>query len=216
MKLTAEDYRQTYQALSDEEFLAIDRDELVDLARRCYDTELKRRQLEPAVPDDVEEEDEVEREPVHIASDEELVRVAVISQRATAMEITKMLRDANLPSLVTDDPKVSGKYAESCFGLMTAQSCADSVRDLIGGHLTWNNQELVRRWFERDWVPEEMDLDDFSVTVDEHFGEENKVAARITVSGVHPQTEEEVEIAGIAIVHLSDGAIGEHWIKLDQ
>ena len=45
MKVTAEDFRHQYADLSDEALLDIDRQELVDLARKCYDEELARRQL---------------------------------------------------------------------------------------------------------------------------------------------------------------------------
>jgi hypothetical protein len=124
------------------------------------------------------------------------------------------INEAGLPGTITETPTVTGSYAESCFGLLVPVSCADSVRDLLAGHLTWNNQELVRRWFEKDWMPDGMDLDEFSVAVDDYFGEENKVAARITVTGVNPETKENVNVSGIAIVHLADGAIGDHWIKL--
>jgi hypothetical protein len=218
MKLTAEDYRQSYRVLSDEEFLAIDRDDLVEVARHCYDAELKRRQLEPPFTDDDEAAEEDTPPAVaapELPKGESLVQVALISQERTAREVLKMLQEASLPATITDHPKATGSYAEACFGLMTAASCASEVRDLIAGHLTWNNQELVRRWFERDWVPDDIDLDDFSVTVDEHFGEENKVAARITASGVDPETKKGVTFSGIAIVHLNDGEIGRHWIRLD-
>jgi hypothetical protein len=59
-----------------------------------------------------------------------------------------------------------------------------------------------------------MDLEDFLVTLDDSFGEENKVAARFTMTGVDPRTHEKVERSGIAIVHLADGKIAEHWIHL--
>lgn len=56
MKLTADDYRRHYSELSDEEFLAVDRDELVEMARRCYDSEMTKRQLAPpeVMPPDIE------------------------------------------------------------------------------------------------------------------------------------------------------------------
>jgi PhnB protein len=50
MKVTAEDFRHQYADLSDEALLDVDRQELVELARRCYDEELARRKLKAAAP----------------------------------------------------------------------------------------------------------------------------------------------------------------------
>jgi PhnB protein len=45
MKVSVEDVRRQYAELSDEALLDIDRQDLVDLARKCYDEELARRGL---------------------------------------------------------------------------------------------------------------------------------------------------------------------------
>jgi PhnB protein len=50
MKVSAEDFRRQYAGLSDEALLDIDRRELVDLARQCYDQELARRNLKGTAP----------------------------------------------------------------------------------------------------------------------------------------------------------------------
>ena len=50
MKVTAEDFRHQYADLSDEALLDVDRQELVELARQCYDEELVRRKLKAAPP----------------------------------------------------------------------------------------------------------------------------------------------------------------------
>jgi PhnB protein len=50
MKVTAEDFRHQYADLSDEALLDVDRQELVELARQCYDEELARRKLKAAAP----------------------------------------------------------------------------------------------------------------------------------------------------------------------
>jgi len=217
MKLTADDYRAHYRSLSDEEFLAIDRDDLVDMARRSYDAELAHRQLQPRKAEEDFASSEHERKPAlpPIPTDEEMVQVAIIASTAIAQDALKILHEADVPGFLTETPKFTGRYAEDCFGLMVPVSCVDPVRQLLAANLTWNNQDLVCRWFERDWTPEDLEIDEFRVTVEDHFGEENKVAARITVAGVNPDTRNEVQFTGIAIVHLSDGNIGEHWIRLD-
>jgi PhnB protein len=48
MKVNLEDIRRQYADLSDEGLLEIDREDLVDLARQCYDAELASRQLKAA------------------------------------------------------------------------------------------------------------------------------------------------------------------------
>jgi hypothetical protein len=46
MNVDEDDFRKRYAELSDEGLLSIDREELVDAARRCYDEELARRGLQ--------------------------------------------------------------------------------------------------------------------------------------------------------------------------
>jgi PhnB protein len=50
MKVSAEDFRRQYAVLSDEALLDVDRRDLVELARACYDEELARRQLKVPSP----------------------------------------------------------------------------------------------------------------------------------------------------------------------
>ena len=50
MKVSVEDVRRQYAELSDEALLDIDRQDLVELARKCYDEELARRQLKTGAP----------------------------------------------------------------------------------------------------------------------------------------------------------------------
>jgi hypothetical protein len=229
MKLTAEDYRRNYAQMSDEEFLAIDRDELVELARRSYDAELARRQLTP--PEVADEPGLHEEEPHHPVQEdysdippepppfpphEESVQLAVIVTGNDARYALRTLHRANVPAYLTETPEITGTYAEGCLGLLVPASCVDAARDLLAGQLGWNNQALARQWFEKDWMPDDIALNDFEVKVDEYFGEENKVAARITVTGVDPQTKKHVKLSGIAIVHLYDSKIGERWIHLDE
>jgi PhnB protein len=50
MKVSAEDFRRQFANLSDEALLDVDRRDLVEMARTCYDEELARRQLEAVRP----------------------------------------------------------------------------------------------------------------------------------------------------------------------
>jgi hypothetical protein len=217
MKLTAEDYRRHYRELSDEELLAIRREDLVEAAQKAYDAEFTKRDLDVReVEASADEEEDVDHLPeaLEMPAGEARVQIAVILDSHIARDALKTLQEANIPGMVTDDHGITDRYAAASFGLLVPESCADSARDLLAGHLTWNSQALVRKWLEQDWTPDDLELDDFEVKVDEHFGEEYKVAARITVSGVDPHTHQKVKRSGIAIVHLDDGRIGEHWIRL--
>lgn len=217
MKLTAEDYRRHYRELNDEELLAIRREDLVEAAQKAYDAEFAERDLDAAAAEEREDEEEgLDHLPeaLEMPAGEARVQIALILDSHIARDAMKTLQEANIPAMVTDDHGIGERYAQACFGLLVPESCADAARDLLAGHLTWNSQTLVRKWLEQDWTPDDLELEEFEVKVDEHFGEEYKVAARVTVSGVDPHTRQKVKHSGIAIVHLDDGKIGEHWIRL--
>jgi hypothetical protein len=46
MRITPEELAARYRAMSDEELLGLDRAELTDTARQCYDSEMERRKIE--------------------------------------------------------------------------------------------------------------------------------------------------------------------------
>jgi PhnB protein len=50
MKVSVDDFRRQYAGLSDEALLDVDRQDLVEMARACYDEELARRKLMAAAP----------------------------------------------------------------------------------------------------------------------------------------------------------------------
>ena len=215
MKLTAEDYRQSYRGLSDEEFLAIDREELVDVARRVYDAELTRRQLESPEAREETEEPPLDTEPRReIATDEELVQLALVTAFDRATYAQRILLDADIPCKLNHQPTMPGSNADGTIGLMIPVSCVEMAHELLALNLTGDNQVLARRWLEQEWTPDDIDLTDFSVTIDDLFGDADKVAARLTVHGVDPQSGKKVEMEALAIVHMDGGRIAEHWVKL--
>jgi predicted ester cyclase len=216
MKLTAEDYRRHYRELTDAEFLAIDRDELVDVARRCYDAELAHRQL---APQPVSIEDAQPASTLRIPSarpGEELVRVAAVASLETATYAHKLLQEADISAELKNTADLPANLARGRFILMVPVSCAEEASDLLAGVLAGENQDLVRHWFEQEWTPEDLDLNDFSVTIDDLFGESGKVAVRLTIEGIDPQTGKEVKLGGLAIAHVVQGKIAESWVKLDR
>ena len=117
MKLTAEEYKRHYRELSDDEFLTIDRDELVDVARRCYDAELAHRQLSPPAAE-VEEPDFPTAPRVPSAGQhEEMVQVAALSSLDTATYAQRMLQDADIPAELTNVSNLPGNLSQPRFGL---------------------------------------------------------------------------------------------------
>lgn len=216
MKLTAEEYKRHYRELSDDEFLTIDRDELVDVARRCYDAELAHRQLSPPTSE-VEEPDFRSAPRVPSAGQqEEMVQVAALSSLDTATYAQRMLQDADIPAELTNAPNLPGNLAHGRFSLSVPVSCAEAAGDLLAGVLAAENQDLVRHWFEQEWTPEGLELTDFAVVIDDLFGEAEKVAVRMTIEGVNPHNGREVEIGALAIVRVAAGKIAESWVKLDR
>jgi hypothetical protein len=216
MKLTAEDYKHHYQELSDAELLAIESADLVDIARRCYDAELTRRHITPEATPTVEPDPDTLAGAPEIDPEESLVQVGVVTDFNSAMYIQKLLQDAAIPCVMSNEPTHPASYAAGTICVSVPVSCAESARELLAGTLGRDNQVLVRRWFEKDWTPGEMELKEFIVTIDDLFGEESKVAVRFTVEGVNPRTGRDVKFGGLAIVHVTDGKIAQTWINLDS
>jgi steroid delta-isomerase-like uncharacterized protein len=63
---------------------------------------------------------------------------------------------------------------------------------------------------------------DYQTTIDELVAENDKVAARVTMTGTHtgdfvgiPATGRQIEFTGMYIVRIEDGKIVEHWGEED-
>jgi pimeloyl-ACP methyl ester carboxylesterase len=102
LKLNPEDIRRHYHGLADGELLALDRDDLTDIARGCYDEEIEarglrskaaRRQTPAEAPPEATTEHEVFDEPVSLG---------YFGQRES-MHARAMLRDAGIPCYVENE-----------------------------------------------------------------------------------------------------------------
>jgi PhnB protein len=93
MKVTAEDFRHQYADLSDEALLDVDRQELVELARQCYDEELARRKLKAAAP-----APEAKHAPEPHGEPEELVVAETYESHESARLARELLRTAGIPA----------------------------------------------------------------------------------------------------------------------
>src|SRR5579883_956846 len=94
MKITAEDIKAGYRRMSDEELLSLNRGELTDLARQCYDEEVQARGLEE--PEN-QSEDAVQDRP-EAMPDEEMVVVAAPRYFDAAREMQATLESADIPA----------------------------------------------------------------------------------------------------------------------
>jgi len=113
LKLTAEDFRQQYRAMPDGDLLALERDELTDLARQCYDRELERRGLmatpaapaAPAPPEPKPRESGVSARgsTAPLAEESEPVAVAQFARLAEARFARERLRSAKIPAYLDSE-----------------------------------------------------------------------------------------------------------------
>ncbi|MCU1233878.1 MAG: hypothetical protein JWP63_1845 [Candidatus Solibacter sp.] len=115
MKLNIDDIRRQYAELSDEALLDIDRDDLVDQARQCYDAELARRHLSPTPTP---------------APAEDFAVVATYPTPAEAELARSLLRDAIIPAHLSSDASVNGVIQ-----LLVASGDLDAARDVLASHV---------------------------------------------------------------------------------
>ncbi len=96
MKITAEDIRAGYRRMSDEELLALDRRELTDLARKCYDEEVDRRGLASAAPQE-------DGSPAgEIAEAEPWEAAAECESAGEAWRVQSILESADIPARIVN------------------------------------------------------------------------------------------------------------------
>jgi PhnB protein len=154
MKVTAEDFRHQYADLSDEALLDVDRGELVELARKCYDEELARRKLKAAAaapPATRAPEPHVDPEEFVVAETyasheearmgRELLRSAGITAHLDAGGLTLLV-----PGSTRDDARavLDSQLSDETLAL-AAVTCASWVRHGKGTvrHYLYGNVDLI-------------------------------------------------------------------------
>ncbi len=129
MKVNIEDIRRQYAELSDEGLYEIDREDLVDLARRCYDEELARRKITPppaAAP-------EVEA-PAHIPED--LVVAGEYPSQEEARLARELVRSAGITGYLGNEDTVR---MANVFGnqiLLVAADDLEYAREILAAKVT--------------------------------------------------------------------------------
>jgi hypothetical protein len=126
MKITPEDLKASYSRMSDEELLAIDRGELTDMARQCYDAEAKRRGLA------------VDAEVAELAAgaefDEPLLAVRNCGSADEAWAVVSALEGAGIPARVGDDSVRAAGWLTKGLGqypVAVPASHAEEARDFL-------------------------------------------------------------------------------------
>ena len=145
MKFSADDFKRLYTEMPDEELRSLVREELSEMARPCYDAELKRRGLAASMPsrtmqpaaasvrkvemaaasEEVSEEamgQEVERE-----EEEDLAPAAMFASREEASAARALLQSAAIPAFLEDDTAGGGG-----FRLLVAASYVEQAREALG------------------------------------------------------------------------------------
>jgi hypothetical protein len=124
MKITPEDLKASYRRMSDEELLAMDRGELTDIARQCYDTEIERRGL-PADADVAAAAAEF---------DEPLVVVRNCASSDEAWGVVSQLERAGMSARVGGDNVRAGNWPQTEIGrypVAVPASRAEEAHDFL-------------------------------------------------------------------------------------
>jgi len=145
MRFSADDFKHLYEEMPDEELRSLDRNELNEVARQCFDAEMARRGFKkvearrPAPPvaaveppaEFVRERprplDDAAVEEVDAEADEDLAAAAVFDSREKAKAARARLQSAALPAFLEDDTASGGG-----FRLLVAVSYVEEARQVLG------------------------------------------------------------------------------------
>jgi hypothetical protein len=136
MNVTAEDLRRHYDSLSDAALLAIQKSDLTDLARACYEEECERRGFGgPAAgaQTSAASAEGVTVEPVVI----QLVTVADSLAAEEARYARELLASAGIPSEIANpNPTAAFSNAVGDYTLQVSEEFAEHAREILGAELT--------------------------------------------------------------------------------
>lgn len=118
MEITPEDFRRHFCLLSDDALLATNREDLVDIAKQCFDDEVSRRGLEAANAP----------KPGDLRDGERLVQIARFHFRGEFEAARALLRSALIPS---KQGNRIGRRAELELPLMVPAAFAEQALELL-------------------------------------------------------------------------------------
>jgi hypothetical protein len=129
VKVDAEDFRRVYESMNDDALLLVNRDDLVEVAQQCYDVEVSRRGL--MAP----EEAEVAAGPEDAGDRQEMVEVATFTDLDDARLARALLKTAEIPSYLANDPALPGNMISSPglggFRLSVPPSWLEQAREVL-------------------------------------------------------------------------------------
>jgi hypothetical protein len=128
MKLDPAELRQQYGSLSDEALLAMNREDLVDLAQQIYDEEVESRGLGCST-ETVESES---GKPPENESGEELVEAAVYESRSEARLAKSFLLSAEIPCTLENEFSLN----DAPLRLLVPASMLDQALDVLGAEIS--------------------------------------------------------------------------------
>jgi hypothetical protein len=186
VKVSAEDLARHYGAMSDGELLAIERGELHDLARACYEQELARRSLEPDSAEPGEDAVASGAEPP-----EDPVPVAAFTNQQAARMAQSALEAAGIASFIERE--------EDSLQLMVGGSQERDAREVLGT-LSQMSAGLVEEWLRQT-------LRAHTVMIEDMLAEDDLVAARLTIDG---------KKQAFCFARIAGGKVAETWHNFDQ
>ena len=133
MQVDLDDFRRRYAELSDDALLDLDRDELVDLARDCYDAELARRGLHRSSSSQPATE---------VQAQGELVEVARFTSSSEADLARALLESAAIPSYLGNE--FAGRTLRGADGflrLFVPASLLENAREILDAPVS--DEELI-------------------------------------------------------------------------
>ena len=132
MQVDLDDFRRRYAELSDDALLDLDRDDLVDLARDCYDAELSRRGLRrtSSSPPAMEAQDHGE-----------LVEAAIFSSSSEADLARALLESAAIPCYLENEFAGKTLRASDGFRLFVPAALLDNAREILNSPVS--DEELI-------------------------------------------------------------------------
>jgi hypothetical protein len=132
LQVDLDDFQRRYAELSDEALLELDRDELVDLARDCYDAELTRRGLRRSATSP----------PATEAQDHgELVEVAIFSSSAEADLARALLESAAIPCYFENEFAGKTLRVSEGFRLFVPATLLENAREVLNSPVS--EEELI-------------------------------------------------------------------------
>ena len=132
MQVDLDDFRRRYAELSDEALLELDRDDLVDLARDCYDAELARRGLHrsSSSPPATEVQDHGE-----------LVEAAIFSSSSEADLARALLESAAIPCYLENEFAGKTLRVSHGFRLFVPATLLENAREILDSPVS--DEELI-------------------------------------------------------------------------